>query len=344
MSMFAVVPILPTLTSLLLLLPALLLSVLTAIASLRHPAVLGKVLRLVWRQKFALLLIGLGLTGDGVGGAIRDSLADAARFVGRVCGSGLADGQGQPDPVRLGAGRRESRPRGGRVGRRPGWRVVLRVPGGRGKPSGLCWIAGRCGADLLLGRPDGTRQWTAAPPDYRATFSSPVISGSYLLCGEGLHHARQARVVCLDLRPPRAGRVAWTFQTNGHVECTPAVAGDRVYVGAGDDGIYCLRLDPSVPDEQRVVWHAPGSRYPDAETALAVSGGKVYVGLGVGGNALCVLDAETGVERARIPLPYPVFSPPAIDGGKLFVGMGVGDYVRPVDQPAGSVCCLDLAR
>ena len=114
-------------------------------------------------------------------------------------------------------------------------------------------------------------------------------------------------------------------------------------MGAGDDGIYCLRLDPSVPDEQRVVWHAPGSRYPDAETALAVSGGKVYAGLGVGGNALCVLDAETGAERARIPMPYPVFSPPAIDGGKLFVGMGSGDYVRPVDHPAGSVCCLDLA-
>ncbi len=343
MSLFAVVPILPTLTSLLLLLPALLLAALTAVASLRHPAVLGKVWRLVWRQKLALLLIGLGVTGA----------AWAARSGTRwlTQGSSSAEFAGPDWPMdrgsltRCGWVRGDASPVraadvwvGGRAGESffaspavVGNQVVC--VGSHGD-AGLiaCW-------DLQTGR----RQWTAAPANYRATFSSPVISGSYLLCGEGLHHARQARVVCLDLRPPAAGRVAWTFQTQGHVECTPTVAGDRVYVGAGDDGIYCLQLDPRVPDEQRVVWHAPGSRYPDTETALAVSAGRVYAGLGVGGNALCVLDAETGAERARIPLPYPVFSPPALDGGKLFVGMGRGDYVRPVDQPAGSVCCLDLA-
>ena len=70
MSVFAVVPILPTLTSLFLMLPALLLSVLAAVASLRHPAVLRKVLRLVWRQKFALLLVGVGLAGAGWAGSV----------------------------------------------------------------------------------------------------------------------------------------------------------------------------------------------------------------------------------------------------------------------------------
>jgi len=152
-----------------------------------------------------------------------------------------------------------------------------------------------------------------------------------------------ARVVCLDLEPPRAGRVLWTFTTNGHIECTPVVAADRVYVGAGDDGIYCLRLDPSASDQDRVVWHAPGNRYPDAETSLAACGDRVYVGLGQGGNALCILDAATGQELTRRPMPYPVFSPPAVEGGQLIVGMGRGDYVRPIDDPAGSVRCFDLA-
>ncbi len=190
----------------------------------------------------------------------------------------------------------------------------------------------------------GEHLWSSAPAGYRATFSSPVISGRYLLCGEGLHHARLARVVCLDLQAPRAGRVRWTFTTNGHVECTPVVAADRVYVGAGDDGIYCLRLDPSATDQDRVVWHAPGNRYPDAETSLAVWHDRVYVGLGQGGNALCVLDAGTGEELARQTMPYPVFSPPAIAGGQLIVGMGRGDYVRPVADPAGSLRCFDLAN
>ena len=187
----------------------------------------------------------------------------------------------------------------------------------------------------------GQRLWSSAPAGYRATFSSPVISGQYLLCGEGLHDARMARVVCIDLAPPRAGRIRWTFATNGHVECTPVVVGDRVYVGAGDDGVYCLRLDPSASDRERVVWHAPGNRYPDAETGLAVWRDRVFVGLGEGGNAVCVLDAATGEELARRTMPYPVFSPPAVDGGQLLVGMGRGNYVRPVDDPAGSVRCLD---
>ena len=70
---------------------------------------------------------------------------------------------------------------------------------------------------------------------------------------------------------------------------------------------------------------------------LDVGGERVFVGLGQGGNALCILDAATGQELARRPVPYPVFSPPAVEGGQLIVGMGRGDYVRPVDDPAGDI-------
>lgn len=185
--------------------------------------------------------------------------------------------------------------------------------------------------------------WSCAPPDYRATFSSPAIAGQFLYCGEGLHHARRARVVCIDLRPGRAGKLAWSFRTNGHVECSPVVTVGRVYFGAGDDGIYCLdgaNVEGSTP---RVVFHLAGEKYPDAETSLVVHEGRVYAGLGIGGRALCVLDAETGAEIKRLPMPYPVFSPPSIDRGKLYVGMGEGDYITPDKTPAGQVCCLDLA-
>ncbi len=42
-------------------------------------------------------------------------------------------------------------------------------------------------------------------------------------------------------------------------------------------------------------------------------------------------------------MPYPVFSPPSIQHGKLYVGMGAGDYLTPLRNPAGQVCCIDLA-
>ncbi|NLF68083.1 MAG: PQQ-binding-like beta-propeller repeat protein [Candidatus Anammoximicrobium sp.] len=341
--MIGVVPVLPTLTALALLLPALLLSLLTGLAALRRPEVAKQVLRLVWRQKFALLVLALGVV--------------VVRWT-TVCWPRAAN-----DEARAAMPAEADWPmdRGGL--QRRGW-----VPGESSPAAGgLHWSSGGAGeafwaSPTVVGdrvycvssRGDrgliccwdadtGRRLWSAAPAGYRATFSSPVISGRYLLCGEGLHHARLARVVCLDLESPRAGRVLWTFATNGHVECTPVVAEDRVYVGAGDDGVYCLSLDPSVSDRERVVWHAPGDRYPDAETSLAVCGDRVFVGLGQGGEAICLLDAATGRELARRPMPYPVFSPPAVEGGQLFVGLGRGDYVRPVADPAGCVRCFDSA-
>ncbi len=341
--MIGVVPILPTLTTMALLLPALLLSILAALAALRRPDVAKRILPLVWRQKYALLVLAVC--------AVTICWLDSRwpRQVANDQRGGLSAGGSWPmDRGDL---------------QRRGW-----VPGEPGPVGGsLRWSSGRSGeafwsSPAVVGnrvycvssRGDrgliccwdaetGEQQWSAAPARYRATFSSPVISGRYLLCGEGLHHARRGRVVCLDLQSPQAGRVCWTFTTNGHVECTPVIAANRVYVGAGDDGVYCLRLDPSARDQDRVVWHAPGTRYPDAETSLAVWRDRVYVGLGQGGSALCVLDAATGTELARRSMPDPVFSPPAIADGQLIVGMGRGDFVRPVDDPVGSLRCFDLA-
>ena len=342
MFVFAVVPILPTLTSLAVIVPALLLSLLAAIAALRRPDVARKMLRLVWRQKLHLLILvalilGAVQTLGWVSARLTRSIAPAQ--------------QSGPDwPVHRGSLERR------------GW------VGGEKGPShgGIVWSGGRP-AEAFYASPavvgnrvfcvgsrndagriycwdadTGDLVWNSAPSGYRATFSSPVVTGNYLVCGEGLHHTRLARVVCLDVRLGSDGEVLWTFQTNSHVECTPFVDQDRVYVGAGDDGVYCLRLDPDIPDESRVVWHAPGDRFPDAETSLAVHDGRVYVGLGVGGNALCVLAAESGEELARLEMPYPVCGPPTIDQGRLYVGMGNADYVNPSGDSEGRVCCIEL--
>lgn len=342
MYVFAVVPILPTLSSLAVIVPVVLLTILAAIASLRRPDVARSVLRFAWRQKVQLLIVfGLVFGATWTIGWVSARLA---------CSVVPAQRSGADWPMHRGS-----------LDRR-GW-----VSGDKG-PShdGIVWSGGRpteafyaspavvgnrvfcVGSRNDAGRiycwdaDTGDLIWSSAPSGYRATFSSPVVAGDYLVCGEGLHHTRLARIVCLDVRAGSEGQVLWTFQTNSHVECTPFVYRDRVYIGAGDDGIYCLRLDPDTPDESRVVWHAPGDRFPDAETSLAVHDGKVYVGLGVGGNALCVLEAESGMDLARLDMPYPVFSPPAIDQGRLYVGMGNADYVNPADDSAGCVRCINL--
>lgn len=174
--------------------------------------------------------------------------------------------------------------------------------------------------------------WIGEPDEYAPTFSSPVVSGNYVVCGEGLHWTKNARVVCLDRI---TGKTIWTFRTASHVECTPFIYNNRVYVGAGDDGYYCLDLKTG-----KKIWHVNGDRYPDAETSLVVFDGKVYAGLGNGGMSLCILDAETGEELNRLQMPYPLFAPPAIYDGKLYIGMGNGDYIN--SGKGGEVRCIDI--
>jgi outer membrane protein assembly factor BamB len=173
----------------------------------------------------------------------------------------------------------------------------------------------------------GAKVWELAPQGYRPTFSSPVVAGHYLVCGEGLHDTNDARVVCIDIRDEKHPKLLWTHATKNHVECTPAIWKDRVVVNAGDDGVHCIALEPVADGKAKVLWYAPGGKYLDCETSLAVHDGKVYVGMGLDGNALVEFDVETGQELRRLDAGAPVFSPPAIADGKLYFVAGYGDYV-----------------
>jgi outer membrane protein assembly factor BamB len=333
---FAVVPILPTMQALSVVLSITALSLLGALAALLRPSVAGVILRLAWRQKIPLLLLGsIIMTVWWARGHFQQSKPDS----GRTLGADWPAARGGLN--RCGAVQNAAGPAVGGVVWSAGRRgeafysspavVANRVYAVGSKGDRGCIHA----FDLDTGR----QLWQCQPVGFAATFSSPVVVGDLLLVGEGLHHTKMARVICVDRT---TGQVEWTFQTNGHVECTPTVDQGRVYIGAGADGVYCLELDPAIADEQRLVWHAPGSRYPDAETCLAVGGGFVYVGLGLGGECLCRLDADSGEELGRLDMPYPVFSPPSIQDEKLYVGMGAGDYLTPLRDPAGQVCCVDL--
>jgi eukaryotic-like serine/threonine-protein kinase len=226
----------------------------------------------------------------------------------------------------------------------------------------------------------GKTLWEHREKGMRATFSSPAIAGGgkYLVCGEGLHYTEEARILCFEIsgRP----KLSWSYTTTSHVESSPCVADGRVYIGAGDDGYYCLALEPAKAGEAEVLWHVPGPKskdvkpgapvYHDCESSPIAVGGRVYAGLGIGGEAICCFDGASGAELWRIPTPYPVFSAPTVLNGKLYVGMGVGDYVNRAEVlranaekalreagkseaeiaeatrkivPAGEVWCIDIA-
>jgi outer membrane protein assembly factor BamB len=187
----------------------------------------------------------------------------------------------------------------------------------------------------------GQEVWSGGPSDFRVTFSSPVLYQGWIYCGEGLHHTPRARVLCLNPSFRDERSVAWQWSTASHVECTPVCVDGRVYVAAGDDGVYCFDADPAAPPEQRLRWHVPGDRLPDAETALVVRNDRVYVGLGFGGSAVVMLDADTGRELRRTVLPWPVFSPPAWFADGWLIGMGPGNLLTAAQAGPGEIRCLD---
>lgn len=169
--------------------------------------------------------------------------------------------------------------------------------------------------------------------DLRGTFSSPAVGDERIVVGEGLHQTSDARVTCLDL----AGRKVWDFRTASHVESTPCIHGERVFVAAAGDGFYCFDLKPTPDGQANVLWHLQGERYPDCESSPVSDGRTVWFGLGEGGNTLVAVDAVEGTERWRVPTPYPVFAAPTLvqdsEGtGRLYVGMGNGNFVLSADE------------
>ncbi|MBN2582023.1 MAG: PQQ-binding-like beta-propeller repeat protein, partial [Planctomycetes bacterium] len=172
----------------------------------------------------------------------------------------------------------------------------------------------------------------------------------YLVVGEGLHLTDDARVFCLDVTASereRDGVKLWSYRTGSHVESSPCVAGGKVFIGAGDDGLYCFALDGDGQGNAKVLWHLPGPRsegvaegatvYPDCETSPVyykpegADKGVVCFGLGIGGHAVVCVD-EDGAEQWRVEAPYPVFGSPSIADGKMYVGLGHGDFVNTAEQ------------
>jgi outer membrane protein assembly factor BamB len=196
------------------------------------------------------------------------------------------------------------------------------------------------GAICCLDADTGGLIW-AYEKGYRSTFSSPVVSGKYLVVGEGLHETKNARVYCLDVKASEekhTGVKLWEFSTKSHVESSPCIFNDKVVIGAGDDGVYCFNLEPDKNGQAHQNWRLDAKEFPDVETSAVYLDGKLYFGLGrYGGQAVVCVDANTGKQEWRVATPTPVVGSPAIANGRLYVGMGIGDFVSSVEAVAALI-------
>jgi outer membrane protein assembly factor BamB len=301
-----------------------------------------------------LLILLMGVTAQALREWRRNRVprnrASAELKVGQV-GQVAPRTEGTPWPCDRGSFQRRAQvgdsPGPGRVAPKRRWRLGRPGEAVYSSPAVVGNRVYAVGSEVDAGRviavdlATGTLMWSGGPPMFRATFSSPTIVGDTLFCGEGLHSTRQARVFALDLRPRREGSVLWSFRTEGHVECSPQVWEGAIFFNAGDDGTYALETPRKPGAVPEVRYHGPGASLVDAETGLLVADGRAYVGLGVGGHAICALDAMTGREVWRVSTGEPVFALPALEGNSLFIGLGGGDYAHPEHSKTGAVWRLD---
>ena len=330
----AVFPVLVgPLQTLLALLPAILLGLGSMLFAVFKPGGFRKLLRFCWRQKYFLVVV--------VGAAALFKYEIQPRLsLGRSSNlSASIDATAANWSAALGGARRLSRGPGDSDATAPGliWEnsrdaTILSSPCVAGNlllfstatDIGPFTPEGR-GAIVCVDARSGAEVWRYSPTNYRATFSSPVVSGDSVVCGEGLHQVEDARVTCLNLQ---TGERRWEFRTRSHVESTAAIADGRVFIGAGSDGFYALSLEPDPQGQATVLWHLDASDFADCESSPIAVDGVVYFGLGEGGTALCAVEAETGKLLWKLPTPYPVFAPPTIADGKLFLATGNGNYVQ----------------
>lgn len=315
-------------------LPAILLGLGSALLALLRPSTFRLALRLLWRVKLSVLLMLALLSGT----------VYAARAVWRSATTavGQAEAGARDWPLFRGGLRRTGAAPNGDAPLEGGlnWAFASEAKTFYSSPavvgnrvyitSAEVGVFSNRGAIYCLDADTGGLVWKSAPEGFRATFSSPAISGKYLITGEGLHQVKDGRVLCLDVQ--RGGAVLWSFRTKSHVESTAALADGRAIIGAGDDGYYCFRLEPDAKGNPVLLWHLPGTQYPDAENDPIVHEGRAYLGLGIGGHAVVCVEVETGHELWRVATPAPVFSPPSIARGKLFIGMGQANFVETEEE------------
>ena len=106
--------------------------------------------------------------------------------------------------------------------------------------------------------------WTFTPPKLpQAFFGSAAASDQLVVAG-----CRNKRIYCLDRM---TGKDKWTFLTEGRIDSSPVIVGERVYVGSLDGNLYVLDLQTG-KQLQKIELDGPVTGSP------AVAAGRLLIG------------------------------------------------------------------
>jgi outer membrane protein assembly factor BamB len=132
------------------------------------------------------------------------------------------------------------------------------------------------------------------------------------------------------------GKLRWNFNAGLHIDSTPWIDGNRLFVGSGPSRrfnalqVVCLETKTGTPR-----WRTP-VKIP-AWGSPRASEGRVFVGLGNGrltqaaqppeqpAGALACFDADSGAERWTFAVRDAVFGRPAVAGGRVAFGSRDGN-------------------
>ncbi len=209
------------------------------------------------------------------------------------------------------------------------------------------------GAIFCLDLNSGKQIWSVdkhEEADFKGFFSSPAISsdGRLLVIGQGLHPDSNCRLLCIETD---SGRVRWTLATPLHLESSPVIDGDTVYIGAGAIEDPATHQPLSHPGYVLAASLENGSELwrhdvADPEGSPAVRDGVLFIGSGFNGNSIVALSTDPAInpnsrELWSSPTPYPITGAITLLDNLVIAGGGNGDFVYRDPNPGGVVVALD---
>lgn len=159
-------------------------------------------------------------------------------------------------------------------------------------------------------------------------FSTIIVAGAdWPMLNHDPEHTSFSRSTAPDTM-----RVMWTFDTGSFIASSPAVVGDRLYIGADNHQVYCLNATTG----EKIWNYTTGGR---VRSSPAVVDGKVYVA--ADNNWLYCLDA-VGNGNGNTSRHWffngaePSTSPVVVDGYVYFSGkIGTKGYIYCLDASNG---------
>ncbi len=156
----------------------------------------------------------------------------------------------------------------------------------------------------------GKRKWKVATND-DTDVSAVVVDELVYIAGQ----EKAPYLYCFDRS--KKGETVWKFKNETGWWSTPAVVGDRLYIGGDGGKVYCLNRKTG-----KEIWSGTWSE--QVWSSPAVVDGKVV--FGTRSDHIYMVDAKTGKEIWKGDMGGRTISTPIVVDGKIYIGSSTGKF------------------